>query len=336
MLDFSLVLLVFVIIFSLAFDYINGFNDTANAIATCISTRALSVRYAVLLATIFNLIGALISTKVATTIGIGIVDPVNINQLVILVGVVSAIVWGLITWRFGIPSSSSHALVGGLMGAVVAHSGFSTLHWLGIKKIVLALLLSPFLGVLSGFILMVVFLWIFRRCTPGKINKNFRRLQILSAAFMAFSHGTADAQKTMGIIALALLDYGFLKTFSVPHAVVLSCALAVALGTALGGMRIIKTVGHKFVRLEPIDGFCAQTASAGVIIGSSMLGLPTSTTHIVTSSILGIGLTKRLSSINWNLAVNILFAAIFTIPITGLLSFILFAIFNTLSVAVSI
>ncbi|MFA6409730.1 MAG: inorganic phosphate transporter [Gammaproteobacteria bacterium] len=328
--DFSLILLSLVVIVSLAFDYINGFHDTANAIATCVSTRALSIRYAVILATVFNLIGALISTKVAATIGTGIVDAYSVTQLVIFTGVFSAVVWGIATWYFGIPSSSSHALIGGLIGAAVAHTGFSSLHWLGLKKIILALLLSPLLGIVTGFALIVAALWAFRRFTPGKLNKNFRKLQIFSAAFMAFSHGTADAQKTMGIIALALLNYGYLKTFSVPMLVVISCAIAMALGTAVGGVRIIKTVGSKFVRMEPIHGFCSQVASAGVIIGASALGLPTSTTHIVTSSILGIGLAKRRSAVNWSIAGNILLASIFTIPVTSILSFILFAIIQTL------
>lgn len=333
--DFSFILLILVIIISLAFDYINGFHDTANAIATCVSTRALSIRYAVILATIFNLIGALISTKVAATIGTGIVDAGSITQLVIFTGVFSAVVWGIATWYFGIPSSSSHALIGGLIGATLAHTGFSSLHWLGLKKIVLALLLSPLFGVLAGFILMIAMLWIFRNFTPGKLNKNFRKLQILSAAFMAFSHGTADAQKTMGIIALALLNYGYLKSFSVPSLVIISCALAMALGTAVGGVRIIKTVGSKFVRLEPIHGFCSQIASAGVIVGASAMGLPTSTTHIVTSSILGIGLSKRRSAINWSIARNILLASLFTIPITSVISFIFFAILQTLVTAIA-
>ncbi|OGT07428.1 MAG: inorganic phosphate transporter [Gammaproteobacteria bacterium GWE2_37_16] len=332
--ELTLIALILVIIISLLFDYINGFHDTANAIATCISTRALSIRYAVALAAIFNLIGALTSTKVAATIGTGIVDAHNITQMVILIGVLSAVIWGIVTWYFAIPSSSSHALIGGLIGSTIAHAGFTSLHWFGLKKIILALLLSPILGIVAGFILIVVLLWAVRCSTPNKINKKFRKLQILSAAFMAFSHGTADAQKSMGIITLALLNYGYLKTFSVPLLVALCCAIAIALGTAIGGWKIIKTVGKKFVKLQPIDGFCAQIASAGVIIGASAFGLPTSTTHVVTSSILGIGLSKRLSAINWKIAMNILWASVFTIPVTGMIAFVLFAILQTFWTAI--
>ena len=302
----SLIILILVITVALIFDYINGFNDSANSIATCVSTRALSIRTAVIMAALLNLIGALISTKVATTIGTDIVDIDNINQIAILSGIGAAIIWGTTTWYFAIPSSSSHALIGGIAGASIAHVGFSALHWAGIKKIILALILSPIIGIILGFTLMVILLWSVRNFLPEKLNKNFRKLQIISAAFMAFSHGTADAQKSMGVMTMALVSYGCLDNFSVPWLVMLSCAIAMALGTAIGGWRIIKTVGRDFVKLQPIHGFCVQTSAAGVILGASALGLPTSTSHVITSAILGVGLSKRLSAINWKIAKSVL------------------------------
>lgn len=326
MLETSLLVLTLVIIAALIFDYVNGFNDTANAIATCVSTRALSIRTAVIMAALLNLLGALISTKVAATIGKGIVDPGNITLVVILAGVVGAIVWGITTWFFAIPSSSSHALIGGIMGASVAHSGFASLHWSGIKLIVLALIITPIIGIIVGFILMVILLWIIRKQAPDKLNKEFRKLQIISAAMMAFSHGTADAQKSMGVITMALISSGVLHSFSVPPLVMVACATAMSLGTAVGGWRIIKTVGKDFVKLQPVHGFCVQTAAGGIILVASFFGLPTSTTHIITSSILGVGLSKRLSAINWKIAANMVWAWVLTIPAAAMVSFILYAV----------
>lgn len=323
MLENSLIILVLVVTVALAFDYINGFNDSANAIATCISTRALSVRNAIIMATVLNFVGAIISTKVATTIGKGIVDANNITQLVILAGLSGAILWQLFTWFFGIPSSSTHALVGGIIGAVIAHTNFQALHWFGLRKIVLALILSPIIGIFVGFVIMIILLWSFRHSHPQTLNKNFRRLQILSAAVMAFSHGTADAQKSMGVITMALISFGSLHSFYVPWEVIAACALAMALGTASGGWRIIKTVGKDFVKLQPIHGFCVQTASAGVILGAAAFGMPTSTTHVLTSTIFGVGLTKRLSAINLKIAYQIVMAWILTIPASALVAFTL-------------
>lgn len=324
----SLFVLILVIIVALVFDYINGFNDSANAIATCVSTRALSIYSAVTMAAVLNFIGAMISTKVASTIGQGIVEASDITQIVILAGLSGAIVWSIITWYFAIPSSSTHALIGGIMGSSVAHIGFSSLHWLGIKKILLSLLFSPIIGLVVGFWLMIILLWTVRHVMPEKLNKNFRKLQIISAALVAFSHGTADAQKSMGIITMALLSYGTISTFSVPWLVMFACALAISLGTAIGGWRIIKTVGKDFVKLQPIHGFCVQTSTAGVVLAASAFGLPTSTTHIITSSILGVGLSKRLSAVNWKIAQNIILAWILTIPASGIIAFLLYAIFN--------
>ncbi|BBA68931.1 inorganic phosphate transporter [Geobacter sulfurreducens] len=328
MLDTTLIMLVLVIGAALAFDYINGFHDTANAIATCVSTRALSVRSAIVMAAVLNFAGAMISTKVASTIGKGIVDAGNVTQMVVLAGVLGAIVWDLVTWYYGLPSSSSHAIIGGIMGAVIAHAGTAALHWGGLKKIILSLILSPVIGTLLGFIVMVIMLWSFKSTPPHSINKHFRRLQILSAAFMAFSHGTADAQKSMGVITMALVSYGALATFDVPTWVKIACAVAMGLGTAAGGWRIIKTVGKDFVKLQPVHGFCVETASAGVILGASSIGMPVSTTHVITSTILGVGLSKRITAVNWNVAYRILWAWVLTIPASAIMSYVSYMVLN--------
>jgi PiT family inorganic phosphate transporter len=248
--------------------------------------------------------------------------------MVVLAGVCGAILWNLTTWYFALPSSSSHAIIGGLSGAVIAHAGISALHWKGLEKIVLALVLSPIIGTTIGFCFMVVMMWCFQHRSPHTLNKVFRRLQVLSAAVMAFSHGTADAQKSMGVITMALVSYGYLDSFHVPPWVMIACALAMALGTAGGGWRIIKTVGRDFVRLQPVHGFCVETASAGVILGAASFGLPTSTTHVITSSILGIGLSKRMSAVNWVLAYRILGAWILTIPASATVAFITYMVLS--------
>ncbi|MBP1729077.1 MAG: pit [Deltaproteobacteria bacterium] len=319
--DVTLIMLVLVVIAALAFDYINGFHDTANAIATCVSTRALTVKTAIFMAAILNFAGAMVSTKVAATIGKGIVDKDHVTQMVVLAGILGAIIWDIITWYYGLPSSSSHAIIGGLIGAVMAHSGAAALHWAGLKKIVLALLISPVIGTIIGFIFMVIIYWAFRRKSPSGLNKGFKRLQIVSAAFMAFSHGTADAQKSMGVITMALLSYGLIPTFDVPTWVKVACAVSMGIGTAAGGWRIIKTVGHDFVKLQPVHGFCVETASAGVILGAASIGMPVSTTHVITSTILGVGLSKRLSAVNWTVAQRILVAWVLTIPASAIVAF---------------
>jgi len=324
----TLVLLVAVIVAALLFDYINGFHDTANAIATCVSTRALSVRNAIIMAAVLNFVGAMISTKVATTIGKGIVDASSITQMVVLAGVLGAIVWNLVTWYYGLPSSSSHAIIGWLAGSVVAHAGSGALHWAGLKKIIMVLLISPVVGAFFGFVFMVMMMWIFRNSAPYGLNKNFRKLQVVSAAVMAFSHGTADAQKSMGVITMALVSYGTLTTFDVPTWVKIACAVAMAFGTAAGGWRIIKTVGHDFVKLQPVHGFCVETASAGVILGASAMGLPTSTTHVITSAILGVGLSKRMSAVNWTVAYRIVCAWIITIPASASMGFLSYTVLS--------
>jgi len=326
--DAALMMLVLVIVTALVFDYVNGFHDTANAIATCVSTRALSVRAAIIMAAVLNFAGAMISTKVAATIGKGIVDANNVTQMVVLAGVTGAIIWDLITWYYGLPSSSSHAIIGGIMGAVIAHAGVAALHWTGLKKIILALLISPVIGTAIGFFFMIALMWAFRNKTPYGLNKGFRKLQVVSAALMAFSHGTADAQKSMGVITMALVSYGYLATFEVPAWVKIACALAMALGTAAGGWRIIKTVGRDFVKLQPVHGFCVETASAGVILGAAAFGMPTSTTHVITSSILGVGLSKRMSAVNWGIAYRILIAWVLTIPASAFMAYVTYMVMN--------
>jgi PiT family inorganic phosphate transporter len=282
------------------------------------------------MAATLNFAGAMISTKVAATIGKGIVDGSNVTQMVVLAGIIGAIVWDLITWYYGLPSSSSHAIIGGIIGAVFAHAGLNAIKWIGLKKIVLALIFSPILGTAIGFIFMVVIYRVFRNSAPSGLNKNFRRLQVVSAALMAFSHGTADAQKSMGVITLALLSYGTLKTFEVPWEVMVACATAMAFGTAAGGWRIIKTVGSDFVKLQPVHGFCVETASAGVILGASAFGMPTSTTHVITSTILGVGLSKRLNAVNWNVAKRIMIAWVLTIPASALVAYLTYQVMSPL------
>jgi PiT family inorganic phosphate transporter len=330
MLDTAFMMLCLVILAALVFDYINGFHDTANAIATCISTRALSVRAAIIMAAVLNFAGAMISTKVATTIGKGIVDGSNVTQMVVLAGIMGAIVWNLITWYYGLPSSSSHAIIGGICGSVIAHAGVTALKLAGLKKIVMSLIFSPILGTVVGFLSMIILYRIFCSSSPSILNKNFRRLQVASAALMAFSHGTADAQKSMGVITLALVSYGTIKTFEVPWEVMVACAATMALGTAAGGWRIIKTVGRDFVKLQPVHGFCAETASAGVILAASAFGMPTSTTHVITSTIMGVGLSKRLSAVNWTVAKRILIAWVLTIPASGLMAYMTYQVMSPL------
>lgn len=316
-----MIMLVLVIVAALAFDYINGFHDTANAIATCVSTRAMTVKSAIFMAAFLNFAGAMISTKVAATIGKGIVDKDHVTQMVVLAGILGAIIWDIITWYYGLPSSSSHAIIGGLMGAVMAHAGMAALHWAGLKKIILALIISPVIGTIFGFVFMVIIYWAFRNKSPSGLNKGFRRLQVLSAAFMAFSHGTADAQKSMGVITMALLSYGLIPSFDVPTWVKIACAVSMGIGTAAGGWRIIKTVGHDFVKLQPVHGFCVETASAGVILGASSFGMPVSTTHVITSTILGVGLSKRISAVNWGVAQRIVIAWVLTIPASAIVAY---------------
>jgi PiT family inorganic phosphate transporter len=316
---FSLLLLM-VLGLAVVFDYINGFHDTANAIATSVSTRALRPQWAILMSATANFLGALTGTAVAKTIASGIATTPtgDAGQIVVASALVGGIVWNLLTWRLGIPSSSSHALIGGLIGAVIASSGTSALLLDGIAgKVLLPLVLSPVLGVSIGFLLMVVLLNAFRRAHPRRLNDRFRRLQLISAAYMAFSHGSNDAQKTMGIMTLALVAAGVLSEPVVPLWVILLAASAISLGTAAGGWRIIRTMGQKVVKLDPVHGFAAETTAATIIIGASALGMPVSTTHVISSAIIGVGASDRFASVRWGVAGNIVIAWVLTIPGSG-------------------
>jgi len=307
--------LIAIVACALAFDYINGFHDTANAIATVVSTRVLSPRSATLMAAVLNFAGAVFSTAVAKTIAAGLVAPRGVSQAVILAAVIGAIVWNLVTWRYGIPSSSSHALIGGLFGAAATHGGVAVLLWEGLcHKVLLPLVLSPLAGFVFGWATMMVISILFVNAHPGRIGSAFRRLQLISAAAMAFSHGQNDAQKSMGIITMALVAHGVIGEPVVPVWVVLSCALAMALGTSVGGWRIIKTMGHRIIRLEPVHGFSAETTAAAVISLFSHLGMPVSTTHVISGSILGVGSSKRLSAVRWGVAQHMVVAWVLTIP----------------------
>ncbi len=312
-------LLIAIVILALVFDYTNGFHDTANAIATSVSTRALSPRVAVIMAAGLNLLGALVSTSVAKTVGEGIVNTDLVTLQVVMAALVGAVVWNLVTWRFGIPSSSSHALFGGLIGAMIASAGVSGVIWSGVfEKIILPMVGSPLLGFVGAWVLMTGLIWLVRKRAQGPVNTWFRRLQPISAGFMAFSHGANDAQKTMGIIALALFASGQIETFTIPTWVKIACALAMALGTYSGGWRIIHTLGSKVIKLDPIHGFAAETAAASVIQLATHFGVPVSTTHTITAAIMGVGSTQRLSAVRWGVAGNIVTAWVLTLPAAGL------------------
>ncbi|MFN7964579.1 MAG: inorganic phosphate transporter [Acidobacteriota bacterium] len=322
-------LLVVVIVTALVFDFINGFHDTANAIATVVSTGVLRARTAVLLAAVLNVAGAFAGTAVATTVGKDLLDPKIVTQHLVLSALVGAIVWNLITWWFGLPSSSSHALVGGLCGAALFASGSGAIQPTGLEKILIALIFSPFFGFAAALITMVGTFWVTRHVRPATINSVFRKLQLASASFMAFSHGTNDAQKTMGVITMALVQFGGTYQaggkFQVPPWVVLACAVAMGLGTACGGWRIIHTMGQKIFKLRPIHGFCAETSAAAVLQVAAHLGLPTSTTHCITAAIMGAGATTRLSAVSWGVTRNILWAWVLTIPMSALVAAVCYA-----------
>jgi len=310
-------LLMGIVLVALIFDFTNGAHDCANAIATVVSTKALSPRTAVLMAAVLNFIGALLGEEVAHTLGAGIVNPdvVAGSHILVLAALVGAIAWNLITWYYGIPSSSSHALIGGLIGAAVADAGFTTLNGMSIiKKVLIPLVCSPLTGFAMGFLLMSLITILLRRSNRTKVNRAFHKLQILSSAFLATSHGLNDAQKTMGVIALALLIFGQIDIVHVPLWVKLACALAMAAGTALGGWKIIKTMGHRIFKLEPVHGFAAECSGSLVITSASLFGAPISTTHTISSCIFGVGSTKRLSAVRWGVAGNLVIAWILTLP----------------------
>jgi inorganic phosphate transporter, PiT family len=333
--DTALILLLLVVIVAVAFDYINGFHDAANAIATVVSTGVLHVRTAVIIAALFNFVGAIMGTAVAKTIASGFADPVNVTQTVVLAALIGACVWNLATWWWGIPSSSSHALIGGIAGAVVGHAGIGAFRWGTLKdKVLIPLVVSPTLGFIVAFFVMVGLTWIVRRQRPATVNRNAKRLQLLSACTMAFAHGSNDAQKSMGVITLAVAAYltknkaSTLPTWMVPHEnqvplwVVIICAAAIAAGTMAGGKKIIKTMGSKIIKISPLQGFAAEATGAIVILGASRLGIPVSTTHCINACIMGVGASKRISAVRWGVATNILIAWVLTLPLSGLLAFL--------------
>lgn len=311
-----------VVILALGFDFINGFHDTANAIATSVSTRALSPRVAILMASGLNFIGALTFTGVAKTIGGDIADPAKLDHgmEIVIAALISAIIWNLLTWALGIPSSSSHALIGSLAGAVISSAGFDAVKLSGFRKIIEGLIFSPIIAFVVGFIVMTILKFIFARTSPHKINKGFRTGQIFTAALQAYTHGTNDAQKAMGIITFALVTGGFQDHLDVPIWVKILAAMSMALGTSVGGWKIIKTMGTKIFKIEPINGFAADISSASIIFTATMNNLPVSSTHAITSSILGVGSAKRFASVKWDLAGKIIISWFITIPISMVIS----------------
>ncbi len=312
--------LVAVVAVALFFDFTNGFHDTANAVATTISTKALSPRVAVLIAAVLNFAGAFVSIKVAATIAKGIVDPSAITLEIVLAGLVGAITWNLITWFLGLPSSSSHALIGGVLGSAIAAAGWDVVQWQGIKdKVLIPSLLAPVFGFVTAFLLILAIVWTVARRRPDRVNRFFRRGQIISGSFVAFTHGTNDAQKTMGIIALALVASGELDAdFSRPPTwVIVSAALAMALGTYAGGWRIIRTMGTRIAKIDPPQGFAAQTGCAAVLWTTAHYGFPVSTTHTISGAVMGAGSIRGLSAVRWGVAGNILVAWVMTIPMAA-------------------
>ena len=308
-------MLLAVVVLAVGFDYINGFHDTANAIATSVATRALRPQYALLMAAFFNFFGAFAGTAVAKTIGAGLVDEKTTSQVIVAAALIGAITWNLITWRLGLPSSSSHALIGGLLGATAIAVGTGAFKWDGIiNKVLIPLVTSPVVGFIGAFLLMVLLLWIFQSRSRKSMATGFRRLQVFSAGYMAFAHGSNDAQKTMGIITLALFSAGVIPTTDVPLWVIVVAASAISLGTATGGWRIMNTMGHKVVKLEPVHGFAAETTAATVLLVTARLGMPVSTTHVISSAIMGVGSSKGLKGVHWGVARRILVAWVLTIP----------------------
>ncbi len=317
--------LIAIVLFSWCIDYINGFHDTANAIATVVSTGVLPAKYAIVMAAILNFAGALVGTSVATTIAKGLADGAQMVPAVIIAALLAAILWDLLTWWFGIPSSTSHTIMGGLAGAVIAHAGTQALHWKKLREIAAFIVISPALGFIVSAILIITILWIVRRMSIHKVNFAFRKLQLLSAGAMAFTHGQNDAQKAMGIICLGLITYGFLHSVpganvAVPLWVKIGSALMMAAGTAGGGWKIIKTLGHKIAKLKPIHGFAAETAAAIVLFTTAHFGIPVSTTHSISGAIMGVGTSMNPSAVRWGLAGNIFVAWLLTIPVSALLA----------------
>jgi inorganic phosphate transporter, PiT family len=313
--------LIFLVMVALVFDFMNGLHDAANSIATVVSTRVLKPQYAVVWAAFFNFAAYfLFGLNVASTVGKGIIDPKLIDDAVVFGALGGAICWNAITWLGGIPSSSSHALIGGIVGAGVAKAGFSAIIWAGLSKTIYAILLSPFTGFMIAILLMILVSWIFVKTNPSWADGFFRKLQLFTAALYSLGHGSNDAQKTMGIISVLLLSHGMYDKFTVPPWVVIVCYSAMALGTLLGGWRIVHTMGSKITRLTPMQGACAETAGAITLFMASYLGVPVSTTHTITSAIVGVGAARRVSAVRWNIAGSIVYAWVFTMPAAALMA----------------
>ena len=327
-----LAFVIFIVVVALIFDFLNGMNDAANSIATVVSTRVLSPRLAVLWAAFFNLAAAFFfGVHVATTIGKGVVDPGIVDAILILSTLCAAIFWTYICTYIGLPISVSHALVGGLVGSGIAKAGLEALVWSGLLKIAVFIAIAPLLGTILGYAFMVAVYWICRHGHPQRIDRWFRRLQLISAAAYSLGHGTNDAQKTMGIITVLLYSTGYLKgEFHVPFWVVLLCHVAIALGTLAGGWRVIETLGMKMTKIKPVHGFCAETAAASSILLSTVGGIPVSTTHTITGAIIGVGATTKLSAVRWGVAANIVIAWLLTIPTTAVISSMLYSIFKAI------
>jgi PiT family inorganic phosphate transporter len=310
---------------ALTFDFLNGFHDAANSIATVVSTRVLSPRIAVLWAAFFNFVAAFtFGTAVAKTMGHGMIRLEAVNLYVILAGLMGAIFWDIVTWLYGLPVSSSHALIGGYAGAAIAKAGWGVILLEGWTKTLVFIILSPAIGLALGSFFMLAVYWVFRNWAPSRLDTYFRKLQLLSAAAYSFGHGTNDAQKTMGIVAGTLFTAGILKKFYIPFYVVLMAHAAIALGTLAGGWRIVKTMGMKITRLKPVGGFCAETAAAISLLGTAVAGIPVSTTHTIAGGIMGVGSVQRFSAVHWGVARSIVWAWILTIPIAGVVSFLCF------------
>lgn len=324
------ILTICVVVCALLFDVINGFHDTANAVATAISTKALKVPHAILLAGSMNFLGALTFTGVAKTLTKDIIDPFTLpnSSVVILAALLAAIAWNLITWYFGIPSSSSHAIIGAIAGSAIAAVGYKSLNYTGLIKIIEALILSPIIAFVFGYIVFSLFTVIFKNRNLLRVNKRFRKFQIFTAALQSFSHGTNDAQKTMGIITMTLISNGQLASNDIPFWVQLSCATAMAIGTSIGGWRIITTVGGKITKIRPVDGVAADLNSAIIIFGATLIHLPVSTTHVISSSIMGVGASRRLKGVQWNTAKNMIITWVTTLPLSAALSGLIYLLLD--------
>ncbi|MCM3675754.1 MULTISPECIES: inorganic phosphate transporter [Bacillaceae] len=330
--DTLLILTILIVFFALAFDFINGFHDTANAIATAVSTKAMKPRHAIIMAAIMNFVGAMTFTGVAKTITKDIVDPFTLpnGSYVIMAALLAAIIWNLLTWYYGIPSSSSHALIGSIAGAAIAAAGFAGIKWEGFMKILQALIFSPLIAFAIGFIVYSIFKVVFKNNNLTKTNQKFRTIQIATAALQSYTHGTNDAQKAMGIITMALIANGYASSTDIPFWVQFSCALAMGLGTSVGGWKIIKTVGGKIMKIRPVNGVAADLTGAFIIFGATVIHMPVSTTHVISSSILGVGSAHRVKGVKWGTAKRMIITWFITIPISATLAGLLYLLINFL------